>query len=154
MYNSNDVFMKYNIYEFDFDVAIKKMNFTDRREFDMEEIKRLMIFLTGRIISKKEIKSQLNLLFNNDIDFSIPISKDKVNLLYEYYYKNMTDSDIFKAMISYYSDNSSIDLKQFIDKGKMLSPNLSAELLTKLFMYVSSGDSKIENKNIEKVIKN
>ena len=57
-------------------------------------------------------------------------------------------------MISYYSDNSSIDLKQFIDKGKMLSPNLSAELLTKLFMYVSSGDSKIENKNIERIIKN
>ena len=156
----NKALNKYSIYEFDFDYILKTLNYPNNKStFTISELKEILTYLTGREkISKVELMqtfTQLNLNSDNVI-----LTKQEVKQVYNYYYMLIKEEDVLKDFYKYLTGNSlfnkeinsKINLESFFAQTKELFPNLSYDLLTQVFVFLSDNNSFITKQSIDKAL--
>ena len=151
-----DVYSKYDIFEFDFDIIMNKLNYSNQIEFTLGEIKKVLLYLTGKKKSKKEILAALQMLRPNEklSDENI-ISKNNLKILFDYYRNENEEEHLINSLYDYLSTNNikrKISIDDFISKVKLLKPNLTTELIAQLFIFISESSTEISYNSLKSTI--
>ena len=145
-----------NLYQFDFDILLSKLELKDKKNFTLHETKKILLYITGKKFKKDIILSELKSLNNFNNDFKNCISKDNIRFLYDKYLKMNTYKDLSSAFNEFLTENNNdkkeINIEMFINRIKDIMPNLSDELLSQIFIYLSENKETINLNIIEKKI--
>ena len=142
------------IYEFDFDIAISKLDFKNKEIFTFHEVKLFLLYTTGKKMKKSEIIRQIkNIRGNNENVFSI--KKEELKLLQDLNKSQLKDKDYLEALCNYIINNDiyikDVSLELFRNKINEIMPNLSKGILNQVFYYLSNNSNTI---NIDYLLKN
>lgn len=163
MFESNDnssktknVSSKYDIFEFDFNIIMNKLNYSNQTEFSLGEIKKVLLYLTGRKKSKKEIVAALSMLIPNEkFEDEILISKNNLKVLFDYYSNEIDEEHLINSLYDYLSTNNikhKISIDDFFSKVRLLKPNLTTELIVQLFIFISESSAEISYNSLKSTI--
>ena len=156
MNNENENYHNFGIFEFDFDISLKALEISPKAvEVSFPEAKKLLYYTTGRKFKNKEIRRIISEELKVDVS-SISISKlipiDILKKIHNSYISSISLSDISSSVNSYISP--SYDFKLFHEKIKSIKPNLSNELITQIFFYLSGNSAQLSPESINKAIYN